>query len=219
MRLLRYNKRMARSDRRLIEKIPTVGLAQIMAIKIRGRVGGRPRHDGVIIAVEDVYFLLADEFQGIDIAGSRFGVGLGERAAELRGRPRHAGAGRVHDRQHKAIHDVVGVRLCAPIRPARNHADALDHRRPSGRELDRHESAGRNAGYRAFADVGVKAVQSLLRQGRACNKRRTANNGCRNNRPAQHAWDHDTFLLRRRNLTSLVCWFHATPGDSRGARL
>jgi len=48
----------------------------------------------------------------------------------------------VKDRQHVAVDEIVGVSLGAPERPACDHADALDHRRPGGAELDCHKRAG-----------------------------------------------------------------------------
>jgi hypothetical protein len=194
--ILRYDQRMTRPERRLVVKVAAVGLAQIVTIKIRSRIGDRPCHHRIVIAVEEIYFLPTDELQGIDIAGGRLGVGLGEEAAGFGRRPGHAGAGRVHHRQRVAVDEVVGVGLGAPKRPAGNHADALDHRRPCGSELNRHERAGRNARYRAFVDVGVVAGQPLLSRCRAHDKSCAAK---ANNDPAQHSSVHATLPQRNRD--------------------
>ncbi len=90
VRILRNDQRMTGTDRGLVVKVAAAGLAQIMPIEGRGRIGDRSPHHGVVVAVEDIYFLPAHELQGIDIAGSRFGVGLREKSAQVGKRPRHA---------------------------------------------------------------------------------------------------------------------------------
>src|ERR1700751_1839098 len=146
---------MAGADRALIEKIAPVPVRQVMQIEAVSRIGNRAAHHSIVVAVEEIAFLAGDVFRAVDISVMSPLVSLFDQRFERWRWPDQAGAGSGQDRSDVAAEFANRGSLSAVIGPSRDNADAFDRPGPGGCELHSHESPGRDAGNRAFADVGI----------------------------------------------------------------
>ena len=116
------------APRLLIVKITSPGFAKITPVEFRRRVGDGFCDNGVIVTVEEIYFLALDVVERIDLPSRRLCFYFGNHWLQIGRWASHARPGGCGHRQGVAVEEIRSARLRAVERPTSHRPDTPDDR-------------------------------------------------------------------------------------------